>query len=149
MENTIKKKQEYKELVDMVTPNSHILASCFRAFFVGGTICAVAEGIKQWLFLYSYEKDEASMIVNIILIGLTALLTGLGLFNKIGKFSGAGTIIPITGFANAVVSPAIEYKKEGWVLGVGAKMFTVAGPVIVYGIGTSVFVGFIYYFLGR
>ena len=149
MDDILKKEIEYGELVDMVTPNSHILVNCSRAFFVGGTICTIAEGIKQWLFFHSYTKDEASMIVNIILIGLTSLLTGLGLFNKIGKFSGAGTIVPITGFANSVVSPAIEYKKEGWILGMGAKMFTVAGPVIVYGIVTSVFVGFIYYFLGR
>ena len=90
------------------------------------------------------EKDQAGTIVSIILIGITAFLTGLNIFNKIGKFAGAGSLIPITGFANSIVAPSIEYKSEGYVMGVGAKMFTVAGPVLVYGISTSILVGIAY-----
>ncbi len=139
-------KQRYKEMVDIVSPNSNIVANCFKAFVVGGLICVFAEFIKVGLTGDKFTKDEVSLIINIVLIGLTAILTGFGIFNKIGKFSGAGTFVPITGFANAMVAPAIEFKKEGWVFGMAAKMFIVAGPVIVYGLVTSSAVGLIYYF---
>ena len=145
MDESERGKQKYGELVDMVSPNSNIFLNCIKAFVVGGLICAFSEFVKTQLYNYSYTKDSAALIVNIILIGATAILTGLGLFKEIGKFSGAGTFVPITGFANSMVSPAIEFKKEGWVFGMAAKMFIVAGPVIVYGLVTSSLVGFIYY----
>ena len=142
-------KQEYSKMVDMVSPNSNLLMNCIKAFIVGGLICTAGEAMIQYFSNYDFTKDEVSLLVNIVLIGATAILTGLGLFSKIGKFSGAGTFVPITGFANAMVSPAIEFKKEGWVFGMAAKMFTVAGPVIVYGLVTSMVVGFIYFFIEK
>ncbi len=145
MQDSVLERQRYSQMVDLASPNSKVIANCVKAFLVGGSICAVSEVFRQYIYSFGFTKDEVSLIINIILIGLTALLTGLGLFSKIGKFSGAGTFVPITGFANSMVSPAIEFKKEGWVLGLAAKIFTVAGPVIVYGILSSMFVGFVYF----
>ena len=145
MQDSALERQRYSQMVDLASPNSKVIANCAKACLVGGSICAVSEAFRQYIYSFGFTKDEVSLIINIILIGLTALLTGLGLFSKIGKFSGAGTFVPITGFANSMVSPAIEFKKEGWVLGLAAKMFTVAGPVIVYGILSSMFVGFVYF----
>ncbi|HCT65018.1 MAG TPA: stage V sporulation protein AC [Lachnospiraceae bacterium] len=145
MEENNKSKQEYSKMVDMVSPNSSLVMNCIKAFVVGGLICVAGEAMNKSFSNYNFTKDEVSLLVNVVLIGATALLTGLGLFSKLGKFSGAGTFVPITGFANSMVSPAIEFKKEGWVFGMAAKMFTVAGPVIVYGLVTSMVVGFIYF----
>ena len=140
---SIETKQEYLDYVDKKSPNSPILRNCFNAFWVGGLICSIGQIIFDFCKYKGLEDTACSTIVSITLIGLAALLTGLNIFNKIGKFAGAGSLVPITGFANSIVSPAIEYKSEGYVMGVGSKMFTVAGPVLVYGISASVIVGII------
>ncbi len=141
--NKIETKQEYLDYVDKKSPNSPILKNCFNAFWVGGLICSIGQIIFDFCKFKGLEDTASSTIVSIVLIGISAFLTGLNIFNKIGKFAGAGSLVPITGFANSIVSPAIEYKSEGYVMGVGGKMFTVAGPVLVYGISTSILVGII------
>ena len=137
-------KKEYSDYVDKKSPNSPILKNCFNAFWVGGLICTIGQLIMDFCMYKGMDQTQASTIVSIVLIAISAILTGLNIFNKIGKFAGAGSLIPITGFANSIVSPAIEYKSEGYVMGVGGKMFTVAGPVLVFGISTSIIVGIIY-----
>ena len=139
----IKTNKQYSNFVDKKTPNSPILKNCFNAFWVGGLICTIGQFIFDFCEYQGLDETSCSTVVSIILIGLSALLTGLNIFNKIGKFAGAGSLVPITGFANSIVAPAIEYKSEGYVMGVGAKMFTVAGPVLVFGISTAVIVGLI------
>lgn len=139
----IETKQEYLDYVDKKSPNSPILKNCFNAFWVGGLICSIGQIIFDFCKYKGMEDTACYTVVSIVLIGIAALLTSLNIFNKIGKFAGAGSLVPITGFANSIVSPAIEYKSEGYVMGVGGKMFTVAGPVLVYGISTSVIVGII------
>lgn len=136
---------EYQEYVNQKSPNSPILKNCFNSFWVGGLICGIGQVILEFCKYNGLSTEVSSTIVSISLIFLSAFLTALNLFNKIGKFAGAGSLVPITGFANSIVSPAMEYKSEGYVLGVGAKMFTVAGPVLVYGISSSVIVGIIYF----
>ncbi len=140
----INSKEEYQQYVDQKTPNSPILKNCFNAFWVGGLICAIGQIIFEICKTRGIDETISYTIVSIILIFISAFLTALNIFNKIGKFAGAGSLIPITGFANSVVSPAMEYKSEGYVTGVGAKMFTVAGPVLVYGISSSIIIGIIY-----
>ena len=140
----IKTNKEYQEYVNQKSPNSPILKNCFNSFWVGGVVCTIGQLIMDFCQYQGLSKDSSSTVVSISLIFLTALLTALNLFNKIGKFAGAGTFVPITGFANSIVSPSMEYKSEGYVMGVGAKMFTVAGPVLVYGISTSILVGICY-----
>ena len=140
-------KQTYQNYVDKKSPNSPILKNCFNAFWVGGLICCIGQVILDICKARGLSVELSGTVCSIVLIGLSALLTGLNLFNKIGKFAGAGSLVPITGFANSIVSPAMEYKSEGYVMGVGAKMFTVAGPVLVYGISTSILVGIIYFIL--
>ena len=137
-------KKEYQNYVDKKSPNSPILKNCFNAFWVGGLICSIGQIIMDICKSRGLSQEISGTIFSILLIGISAFLTGLNIFNKIGKFAGAGSLIPITGFANSIVSPAMEYKSEGYVMGVGAKMFTVAGPVLVYGISTSVIVGLCY-----
>lgn len=139
----IKTKKDYQAYVDKKSPNSPILKNCFNAFWVGGLICSIGQIILEIAKHYGLETQMANTVVSIILIFLSAFLTGLNLFNKIGKFAGAGSLVPITGFANSIVSPAMEYKSEGYVMGVGAKMFTVAGPVLVFGISASILLGII------
>ena len=136
--------KQYGDYVDKKTPNSPIIKNCFNAFWVGGLICSIGQIIFDFCEYSGLDDTSSLTIVSISLIGLSAILTALNIFNKIGKFAGAGTLIPITGFANSVVAPAMEYKSEGYVMGVGAKMFTVAGPVLVYGISTSIIVGLAY-----
>ena len=136
--------KEYQEYVNQKSPNSPILKNCFNSFWVGGLICSIGQIIMEYCKYRGLDTQISGTITSIILIGISAFLTGLNLFNKIGKFAGAGSLIPITGFANSIVSPAMEYKSEGYVMGVGAKMFTVAGPVLVYGISTSILVGIVY-----
>ena len=136
--------QEYQNYVDKKSPNSPILKNCFNAFWVGGLICSIGQIILNICKSRGMDTQMSGTVVSIILIGISAFLTGLNLFNKIGKFAGAGSLIPITGFANSIVSPAMEYKSEGYVMGVGGKMFTVAGPVLVFGISTSIIVGLIF-----
>lgn len=137
--------KEYQDFVNAKSPNSPIFKNCFNSFWVGGLICSIGQIIMEFCKYRGFNIETSSTIVSISLIFLSAFLTALNLFNKIGKFAGAGSLIPITGFANSIVSPAMEYKAEGYVMGVGAKMFTVAGPVLVYGISTSVLVGFAYF----
>jgi len=142
--NPLETKKAYQEYVDQKTPNSPILKNCFNAFWVGGLICTIGQIILNICKERGFDTQASGTIVSILLIGIAAFLTGLNLFNKIGKFAGAGSLIPITGFANSIVSPAMEYKSEGYVMGVGGKMFTVAGPVLVFGISASIIVGIIY-----
>ena len=136
-------KEEYSKFVDKKSPNSPILKNCFNAFWVGGLICSIGQIIFDFCKYKGLETTQCNTIVSISLIAIAIFLTAINLFNKIGKFAGAGSLVPITGFANSIVSPAIEYKSEGYIMGVGAKMFTVAGPVLVYGISASVIVGII------
>lgn len=144
MNNPMDTNKNYQEYVNQKSPNSPILKNCFNSFWVGGLICTIGQFIMEICKYNGLDKTLSSTIVSISLIFLSAFLTSLNLFNKIGKFAGAGSLVPITGFANSIVSPAMEYKSEGYVMGVGAKMFTVAGPVLVYGISTSVIVGLLY-----
>ena len=144
MEYSTEIKKNYQEYVDKKSPNSPIIKNCFNAFWVGGLICTIGQVILNICKNKGFDTQTSGTIVSILLIGLSAFLTGLNIFNKIGKFAGAGSLIPITGFANSIVSPAMEYKSEGYVMGVGGKMFTVAGPVLVFGISTSILVGIIY-----
>lgn len=137
-------KKGYQEYVDKKSPNSPILKNCFNAFWVGGLICSIGQVILSICKQRGLSVETSGTIISIILIGISAFLTGLNIFNKIGKFAGAGSLVPITGFANSIVAPAMEYKSEGYVMGVGGKMFTVAGPVLVFGISASIIVGLIY-----
>ena len=142
------RRREYGEMVKKASPKSMVFADCLRAFLSGGAICSIGQVLRNFFLSKGMSVDDAGLSVSLILIAVAVLLTGFGLFGKIGKFCGAGTVVPITGFANSVASPAIEFKKEGWVFGLGAKMFQVAGPVIVYGTITSVAVGIVYYIIG-
>ncbi len=139
----IQTQKQYSDYVDKKSPNSPIIKNCFNAFWVGGLICTIGQIIIDYCMYRGMDNTSASTVASIALIALSAILTGLNIFNRIGKFAGAGSLVPITGFANSIVSPAIEYKSEGYVMGVGGKMFTVAGPVLVFGISTSVIIGII------
>ena len=143
MENPLESNKAYQEYVDQKTPNSPLAKDCLLAFLVGGLICAIGQIIFEYAKSKGISETICYTIVSVSLIFLSSFLTALNIFNGIGKFAGAGSLIPITGFANSIVSPAMEYKSEGYVMGVGAKMFTVAGPVLVYGISTSIIVGII------
>ena len=140
-------KQEYKEMVKEYSPNSKTVTNCIKAFWVGGTICVIGQFIVNYFMGIGIAKDMASTYSAIILMFAAVILTGLGWYSKLGQFAGAGSIVPITGFANSVAAPAIEHKREGFIMGVGAKIFIVAGPVIVYGTVASIVVGAIYYFM--
>lgn len=142
--NPIETKKDYQNYVDKKSPNSPILKNCLNSFWVGGLICSIGQIIFEFCKYRGIDTQISNTIVSVSLIFISAFLTGLNVFNKVGKFAGAGSLVPITGFANSIVSPAMEYKSEGFVMGVGAKMFTVAGPVLVYGISTSILVGFCY-----
>lgn len=144
-----KKEQQIKQKFDTLSkelePKPKLLKNCINAFWVGGLICVIGQWIYNFFEKYGLPKEEVSAITAIVMVFLGALLTGIGVYDKIASFAGAGTVVPITGFSNAMVSPAIEFKKEGFVFGVAAKMFTIAGPVLVYGIGTSIIIGLIHY----
>ncbi|CDE10901.1 stage V sporulation protein AC [Clostridium sp. CAG:354] len=140
----IETQKKYQEYVDKKSPNSPILKNCFNAFWVGGLICTFGQIISLICKARGFDEATSGTIVSIILIAISAFLTGLNMFNKIGKFAGAGSLVPITGFANSIVAPSIEFKSEGYVMGVGSKMFTIAGPVLVFGICTSIIVGIVY-----
>ena len=137
--------KHYSWLTERFSPPSPVVPCLLRSFWVGGLICMLAQLITDagtcWLKM---TARDASSLSSIVLVFLTALLTGLGVFDKLGKYAGAGTFVPITGFANAMVSPALEFRREGLVLGLGAKLFSIAGPVLVYGVGSSVVYGLIY-----
>ncbi len=135
----------YSQLVDRLSPKSKLAQGLLRAFWVGGVICALGQCfIELGLSLLDMTASAASTFASTMLVLLTAVLTGIGVFDRIGKYAGAGAFVPITGFANAMVSPAMEFRREGLVLGLGAKLFSIAGPVLVWGTTASVIVGMIY-----
>ena len=137
--------QQYQQLVSNLTPKSPLLKDCILAFLFGGSICCFGQLLKTVYTNLNLTEDEVKLAVPVTLIAITAILTGSGLFAKIAKYAGAGTAVPITGFANSVVSPAVEFSAEGKILGTGAKMFNLAGPVIVYGCSAASLYGLIYW----
>ena len=137
--------KEYEKLVQKAAPKSPIGKDCLNAFWIGGLICVLGQILTNTYGSIGLDKDAASTATSITLVVLSALLTGLSLYDNLAKYGGAGTLVPITGFANAIAAPAVEFKTEGFILGVGAKLFTIAGPVIVYGLSASVVYGFIYW----
>lgn len=141
--------RRYAQLVRQLSPKSQIGTGLWRSFWVGGTICMIGQGITDlFAVVLRWGAQASATAASISLIFLSALLTGMGVYDKIGKYAGAGSIVPITGFANAVVAPAMEFRREGLVMGVGAKLFSLAGPVLVYGISSSVIVGLIAFLFG-
>ena len=137
--------REYGKIIKEMSPKSPILKDCLYAFCIGGLICAIGQAFLNCYSWLGLDKTDAGTAASMTLVAISALLTGLSLYDNIAKFAGAGTLVPITGFANAVVAPAVEFKTEGFILGVGAKMFTIAGPVIVYGVSASVVYGLVYW----
>ena len=137
--------KQYGKLVEEMSPKSPILRDSVNAFWIGGLICTLGQWLMNFYQNMGLDKEGAGTAVSISLVCLSALLTGLSLYDNIAKHAGAGTLVPITGFANAIAAPAVEFKTEGFILGVGAKMFTIAGPVIVYGVSASVVYGLIYW----
>jgi len=148
MNQSEQNKKKYQEQVKEISPNSKLLVNCAKAFIGGGTICVIGQLAKNFFLAMQMGEENARLATIVSLITVAVLLTGLGWYDKLCEHIGAGASVPITGFANAITAPAIEYKKEGLILGVGAKMFVIAGPVILYGTLTSVLVGLIYYFMG-
>lgn len=142
--------KEYDQMVKRMTPNSQYFQGFVRAFWVGGLICVLGQLISMsgeyWLHL---DQSGVSMFTSIVLVFLGTTLTGLGIYDRIGCYAGAGSVVPITGFANSVAAPALEFRREGMILGLGAKLFQIAGPVLVYGIGSSVVAGVIYWIIVR
>ena len=139
------KEREYGRLVSEMSPKSPIWRDCLNAFWIGGLICTLGQVFLNLYTGLGLEKDLAGTAASMTMVALSALLTGLSLYDNLAQHAGAGTLVPITGFANAISAPAVEFKTEGFILGVGAKMFTIAGPVIVYGISASVIYGFLYW----
>lgn len=133
--------KEYGEYIKKKSPNSNLVGNVLKAFLSGGVICAIGQGILNLFKFYELGAEEAGGATSVVLVFLGALLTGLGIYDRMAKFSGAGTLVPITGFANSIVSPAIEFKSEGFISGMSAKMFVIAGPVLVFGISASVVYG--------
>lgn len=141
-------KKTYKKYADAHAPRSPIGKNCLNAFWIGGLICAMGQGLNDiYHLVLDVPKDDAGLLTSCTLVLIAIILTAFGIFDEIAKVAGAGTLVPITGFANAVVSPAIDSKSEGFILGVGSKIFTVAGPVLLYGILSGSIYGVIYYFL--
>ena len=145
MNMTEQGKQDYRLRVSEVCPQTNLLSGCAKAFLVGGSICVLGQLLLNFYQNMGMDMQTASTWVSVTLIFFSAITTGLGWYDNLGKFAGAGSIIPITGFANGVVASAIEFKKDGFILGLGSKLFTIAGPVILYGLITSSLVGLIYY----
>ncbi len=141
--------EQFDERRKRASPNSNLPLDCAWAFGVGGAICLLGEALRQWYLALGFAKDDAGTLVSCTLVLFSAIATALGWYQKLAAHAGAGSLVPITGFANSVVSPAIEFKVEGMVTGVGAKMFIIAGPVIVYGTLASVIWGVIYFILQR
>ena len=137
--------RDYGKLVNNLCPQSPMGKDCIWAFCIGGPICAVGQVFLNLYGVLGLDKELAGTAASMTLVAISALLTGLSLYDNLAKYAGAGTLVPITGFANAVAAPAVEFKTEGFILGVGAKMFTIAGPVIVYGVSTSVVNGLLYW----
>lgn len=141
-------KEEYGERVKRASPNSPVVKDCLLAFLFGGIICTMGQALCELYLFLGLEIKDARAAVSVSLIFLSATLTALGWYDKIAKHAGAGTLVPITGFANSMVSPAMEFKSEGFITGLGAKMFVVSGPVLVFGITASIIYGFVIFFLG-
>ena len=142
------KDASYQKLVHAHTPHSRLLRGCLRAFWVGGVICCIGQALNQFGGdVLGLTVEQQPMFTSCVLVFLGTTLTGIGIYDVIGKYAGAGSIVPITGFANSVAAPAIEFRREGLVMGVGAKLFTLAGPVLTYGITASVAVGLIYWII--
>jgi stage V sporulation protein AC len=142
--------RRYKMLVEKHTPNSNLVRDCFRAFWVGGVICCIGQGVSMLgSEVLKLNLTATGIFTPSVMVFLGSTLTGLGVYDRIGKYAGAGSIVPITGFANAVAAPAMEFRREGMVLGLGAKIFQLAGPVLTYGVTTSVVIGLIYYAIDR
>lgn len=139
---------EYKQYSDSRQPRSNMLGNMFKAFWVGGVICCIGQLINDLFMQQGLNRPDASSVASVTLVLIGALLTGFGLYDRMAKYAGGGTLVPITGFANSVVAPALEFKTEGFVTGTAAKMFIIAGPVIVYGIGASVIYGLILCLIG-
>lgn len=137
----ISERDEYLKNVKKRMPKSNLISDLAKAFLVGGLFCVLGQGIHDWGLAIGITEKEINIFSSIILVFIGATLTGIGVYDKLGTFSGAGSIVPITGFANSIVSPAMEFRREGLVLGVGAKLFSIAGPVLVYGISSSIIVG--------
>ena len=137
--------KQYAQLVQELAPKSPIWKDCLKAFLVGGAICALGQGIMNFYLWLGLDQENAGTAMSMTLVALSALLTGLSLYDDIAKHAGAGTLVPITGFANSIAAPAVEFKTEGMILGTAAKMFTIAGPVIVYGVSASVVYGLVYW----
>ena len=137
--------KEYAKLVKELSPPSPMGKDCFNAFWIGGLICAIGQAFINGYTALGLEKTDAGTAASMTLVAISALLTGLSLYDNIAKHAGAGTLVPITGFANSIAAPAVEFKTENWINGVGSKMFIIAGPVIVYGVAASVVYGFIYW----
>jgi stage V sporulation protein AC len=137
--------KQYGKLVDELSPKSPMGWDCVAAFVVGGAICTLGQVLINLYTQFGMEKQDASTAASMSLVVLSALFTGLSLYDNLAKYAGAGTLVPITGFANSIAAPAVEFKTEGFILGVGAKMFTIAGPVIVYGVSASVVYGIVYW----
>ncbi len=141
--------KEYGEMVKKASPNSKSCIDIPCAFVIGGLICVIGQALTDFYSYLGFDDRTSAAWCTVTLVFLSALLTGLGVYEKIAKHGGAGTLVPVTGFANAVASPAVEFKSEGFILGLGAKIFIIAGPVILYGTAASVLYGLIYYFLLR
>ncbi len=139
--------KEYQNYVEKKSPNSNIVRNVIRAFIVGGLICIVGQFITNTLRMRGYDQEKVAGVTSLLMILMGALFTGLNLYDDLGRFAGAGSIVPITGFANSIVSPAMEFKSEGYVMGVGGRMFVIAGPVLVYGISASIVAGIVYFLL--
>ena len=137
--------KQYDALVRELSPRSPMGRDCFNAFWIGGLICTLGQAFLNFYGSLGMDKETAGTATSMSLVCLSAVLTGLSLYDNIAKHAGAGTLVPITGFANSIAAPAVEFKTEGFILGVGAKMFTIAGPVIVYGVSASVVYGLIYW----
>lgn len=146
---TEKKKKQYETYVKEVTPVHNLWMNMAKAFLVGGLICTLGQFLLNWCQNMGMDEKTAGTWCSVILVFLSALTTGLGLYPRLAKWAGAGTLVPITGFANSVAAPAVEFQKEGQVFGIGCKIFTIAGPVILYGILSSWILGILYYLIGR
>lgn len=139
--------QKYQEKVKQVTPKPPILKNVIWAFIVGGIICTIGQYFQNTFIDLGMAKKDAGALTSIVMVFIGAFLTGLGIYDEIGRRAGAGSVVPITGFANSIVAPAMEFKREGYVFGIGAKMFVIAGPVLVYGTVTAFVIGLIYWFM--
>lgn len=145
MSEDSRRMKKYGEKVKRLTPNSNVPRDCLRAFWVGGVICCVGQALNMLGDKLKLCEDTGPMFTSVVLIFLGTTLTGLGVYDRIGRYAGAGSVVPITGFANSVCAPAMEFRREGMIMGLGAKLFTVAGPVLTYGITASIVAGIVHY----